>query len=339
MRRMTWLIFIVISMVGLFMVNEVKAVEENDTYSFSVTPLKPGTKDPQESYYELKVQPNEQKNLEVRVQNSSNHDLTVDVETNNGSTNDNGISSYLKKKERDSSLLIGFSDLAKAESDQVTIPANSYKDVAIHLTIPETPFEGTVLGGLRFTSHDSQAEVQKKKSDVGNNIAYTIGVVLQESDEEVAPLIQLNTIQTEQRNGRNYISGNIQNKAPRIIKNLTVDAKVYEENGDKVLYEASNNTMRMAPNSNFNFGISLETHTFKSGTYRMKLEGSADGEAFSFDKVFKIESKEAKKWNENAVWVEEDPANDLMLYAVIGVLTILLLLSFYYFFKSKRGMD
>ncbi|MEC5317318.1 DUF916 domain-containing protein, partial [Enterococcus casseliflavus] len=118
--------------------------------------------------------------LQVEIVNSSSDEMTIQVEANNATTNDNGISSYLKEEERDSSLKVAFEDLAAVEEDQIAVPAKGSKKAVVNVTIPEETFKGQILGGLRFT--EVKKEQEEQDAAIGNNIAYTIGVLLQESD-------------------------------------------------------------------------------------------------------------------------------------------------------------
>ncbi|MEB7428079.1 DUF916 and DUF3324 domain-containing protein [Enterococcus faecalis] len=305
---------------------QVVGAEENKNMDklFSVSPLNPETKEPQSSYYDLTVKPNEEKELSVRIFNSSESPLKVNVELNNATTNNNGITSYQASEERDSSLKAGFSDIASVKESTITIKEKSYVDVPVQLKMPKESFKGSILGGIRISAAESDEEESKEQETaVKSKISYVVGVLLKESDEAIRPDIQLNDIITEQRNYRNYISANLQNKAPTMVKKLEVEAKVYKKGSNTVVYEASNSEMRMAPNSNFNFGINLENQPFKSGEYTMVLSGKADEEAFNFKKNFEITSKESNSFNKNAVYVEEDNTAKIILYILLGVLAVI----------------
>ncbi|MTD40214.1 DUF3324 domain-containing protein [Erwinia sp. CPCC 100877] len=312
-------------------------VRADEGGGFSVTPLDLKTGEAQSSYYDLKVKPKETLQLQVAIDNSSSKEMTIQVEANNATTNDNGISSYLKEKERDSSLTVAFEDLSKVKEEKIKIPAKSTKNAVVDVTIPEEPFKGEILGGLHFTKVKTEDE-EEQKSTIGTNIAYTIGVLLRESDEEITPEMAMNGVITEQRNYRNYISANLQNRAPCMIKELKAHAQVYKKGTDELCYEASNDAMRMAPNSNFNFGISLEDQKFVPGDYTMKVTGTADGTPFEFSEDFKISAEEAKEYNKNAIFVQEE-GTPYWVY-VMGLCGILLVgLLLFLLIKKRRGTD
>lgn len=322
---------------------QVVGAEENKNTDklFSVSPLNPETKEPQSSYYDLTVQPNEEKELSVRIFNSSESPLKVKIELNNATTNNNGITSYQASEEKDSSLKTGFSDIASVKESTVTIKEKGYVDVPVHLTIPKEKFKGSILGGIRISAaEEDEAGSTEQETAVKSKISYVVGVLLKEDDGVVRPDIQLNDIITEQRNYRNYISANLQNKAPTMVKKLAVEAKVYKKGSNTVVYEAANSEMRMAPNSNFNFGINLENQPFKAGKYTMVLSGKADEEAFKFKKDFEITSKESNSFNKNAVYVEEDTTAKLILYISLSVLVVIVTVLGCYVYrlhKKKEG--
>lgn len=307
---------------ALIPMQPVLAEDTDGGAGFSISPINPETGQIQSSYYDLLVQPEEENLLKIKIYNSYSEDLAVKVEANNGSTNDNGITSYLANDKRDETLKVAFSDIAKLESEEIVVPKNGTAEAVVKVSVPAENFKGEILGGIRFTEKDPEANRIGTEATVKNNIAYTVGVVLREDDENIEPKMNLISVQTESRNARNYISATIQNTVPRIIKNLTANAKVYRKGEEELLYEAEKNDMRMAPNSNFNFGISLEDQPLLPGEYTLDLTGTADGKSYSFSKDFKITKEEAAEANKNAVYVENNSNDSTWIYIIIGALGI-----------------
>ena len=303
---------------------------------FSVSPLSIDTGEPQSTYYDLKVTPNEQKNIIIRVFNSGAEEIEVKTEVNNASTNNNGITSYHKAKNRDSTLKVGLADFTTTEASHIKVPAKGYTDAKFTINVPVQPFRGEVLGGVRFTSEDVKSGKSDKGASVTNNMAYTVGVLLHETESNITPNIKLNKVITEQRNSRNFISANIQNTVPRIIKNLGVKAEITKKGHSKVLYEAQNTDLRMAPNSNFYYGINLGAHRLKSGNYTMKVTGMADGSEFKFEKDFSISQKEASKLNNSSVFVDDEENNTILLYILLVLILGLLSTALTYIVIKKR---
>ena len=310
------------------------SVSADTNKSFSVTPLDPDTEQTQPSYYDLKIAPNEKKILPIRIYNGAEQAIKVKININNGATNNNGITDYSGAGKKNATLKVGFSDIATVDNEEVTIPAKSAVDVPVTVIMPETKYDGQILGGIRVTS--AEEKEKPKASGIASNIAYTVGVVLSETETKVTPDISLLGVKTEQRNSQNYISATLQNGAPVIIKKLEAKASVTKKGSKKVLYEAENSSMRMAPNSQFNYGINLVTTAFKSGKYTMTVTGKADGKAFSFTKNFTIKSKEAKEFNKNSVYVTDKPTNNTYLFIIIATLVLIIIASIIWYIKKNK---
>jgi hypothetical protein len=307
---------LLVGCIGLVFLTHMDYCFAEESNAISVSPLDPVTNEPQSSYYEFEVVPSDVKQFTIRVFNSSNINKEVKIELNDATTNDNGITSYLSKKERDITLKVGFSDIASTESSVISVPANGSSDVPITINTPKEEFDGVILGGVRITEVDSESE--KSETSVTGKVAYTVGVVLNESGEYIEPEIKLNEVSVEQRNYRNYISANIQNIKPTIIKSLEVKADIYTKDKQKV-YSAERDGMRMAPNSNFNFGISLEDKQIVAGKYLLKLSGEADGIHFSFEREFEILASDADKYNKSSLFVKDIETDTQWWYIAIAI--------------------
>lgn len=330
-KRFLWLPLLVFCLGG----GTVWADQTNASNSFSISPLNPDTNLPQSTYYNLTVKPNEEKEIKVRIFNSSSEALTVKVALNDATTNENGVISYSGEGEKDNSLKVAFTSMAHLDQEQVRIHAKGSYDASIKIKVPSEQFTGTVLGGVRVTS--VTASNASTSAAIKANIAYSVAVLMTEDGAQPDPSMHLLGVKKESRNYRNYISAELQNSSPRLIKKLEVDAKVYKKNSSKLLYEAKKSEMQMAPNSKFAYGISLENTAFTPGKYRMVVTGTADGKAFSFSKDFEITSKEAKTYNKNSVYVTSEPTNALIFYLMGGIFVVLLLAFVYWLRKRTKG--
>lgn len=339
MKRLVKLSFFIVFILSVFSGKGFVYADDNGT--FTISPINPDTGEVMSNYFDLMVKPKEEKTLTIRVFNDSDKESNIRLSANNGATNDNGITSYLGTEERDETLKVAFTDLVSTNTQELTLAAHSQKDVNVHITMPEEPFDGEVLGGIRVTSNNKQSntEADEQKTSISNNIAYTIGVVLKENTKKVAPEMNLLGVKVEQRNSRNYISSNLQNRAPRIIKDLKVEQKIYKKGTDTLVYESSNSNMRMAPNSNFFYGVNLEDEPLKAGEYTLKVSGTADEEAFSFVKDFTIEAKQAEELNKNSVFVEESNELPIWVYIVIGTMFIIIVVGIYIIRKGATRRE
>ncbi len=134
-------------------------------------------------------------------------------------------------------------------------------------------------------------------------------------------------------NGRNVVTANLQNVKPAMLKNLSVDAKIYKEKGTDVLFEAKKENLRMAPNSNFDYAISWENKAFDPGTYRVEVKATDGDQKWEWTKKFTIEGKTADKLNDTAV----EAKKDYTLYYIIGGVLLLIILLVLVFFLGRRS--
>ncbi|MFQ6322510.1 WxL protein host-binding domain-containing protein [Lactococcus garvieae] len=78
---------------------------------------------------------------------------------------------------------------------------------------------------------------------------------------------------------------------------------------DEVLYSETKEGLRMAPNSNFDYAVSLGKKPFKPGKYTFKGVAQSGDKKWNFEKDFEI------KGNKESVSVEKD---NTWLYFLIG---------------------
>ncbi|EUJ27205.1 hypothetical protein MFLO_13615 [Listeria floridensis FSL S10-1187] len=184
--------------------------------------------DKTKTYFDLQMEPGQVQELEVVVTNSQNQDIIIENNANTAITNDNGIVDYSRTNPKfDKTLKYPFSKIAEVE-ETTTIPAKSQKSIKIKVTMPKEFFDGIILGGLHFKEKedDKKADEANKGVQIENRYAYVIGVMLRETDKEVAPDMKLNAITPSQVNYRNVLKANLQNTEQTMIKDLKVEASV-----------------------------------------------------------------------------------------------------------------
>lgn len=305
---------------------------------FSVSAVIPENQiDKSKTYFELRMKPCQVQELEVLLTNGLSHTVTVVTNANTAVTNDNGIVDYSNKAPKfDNTLKIPFSKIAEMP-DEITVPANGSKTVKVKVTMPRDPFDGFVLGGLHFSEKDNGDKNESGEGvQIKNKYAYVIGVILSENDIAVNPDMKLNQIKPDQINYRNVLKVNLQNVKPVILQNLDVDAQVYKDGGDEALYKMKQSTLRMAPNSNFDFGISWNDEEFKPGKYRLKMVATSGNHTWKWDERFDIKADVAAEFNGKAVGLEKD---DTMWYVAGGVLLGLLVLGLVFWLGRRMRSE
>lgn len=293
--------------------------------SFSVQAVIPENQiDKTQTYFDLKMKAGQTQDLTVEMRNDTSEAVTVNVLPNTAITNQNGIVEYNNtNKKQDSSLKVSFKDIATVEKE-ITIPAKSQKQVKVHVQMPKESYDGVILGGLYFTEKSIEKQDNTSKgSQIVNRYAYVIGVKLTETDKVVNPELRLNEVKATQVNYRNVFTANIQNYESAILKDLKIDGKIYKKGSDKVLYSASRENLRMAPNSNFDYAISLDNKPFKSGKYIFKGIAKSGSRKWNFEKEFEIKGTTARNYNKSAVSLENDYT---WVYLLIGLILFMILL-------------
>jgi hypothetical protein len=292
--------------------------------SFSVQAIIPDNQvDKSQSYFDLRMSPGQAQDLTVEMRNDTAEAVTVNVLPNTAITNQNGIVEYNNTSTaRDSTLKTSFKEIATTDKE-VSIPAKSKKQIKVHVQMPTNSYDGVVLGGLYFTEKAKPEENKDKGSQIVNRYAYVIGVKLTETDTVVNPDLKLTSVQAKQVNYRNVIAANIQNTQSALLKDLSIEGKVYTKGGKNVLYSTKRDNLRMAPNSNFDFGISLNNKPFKPGKYTFKGTAKSGKQTWTFEKDFEIKGETAKTYNKQAVSLKKDYT---WIYLLIGLVIFLILL-------------
>lgn len=327
-----------------FSILEARADENSSNVGVSaVIPENQINKD--KTYFDLLLAPGEEQELEVILTNSSNADITMESSVNSAVTNDNGVVDYSQIKPKyDKTLMYPLSSIATFEKEQV-IPANSEKKMKITVKMPETEINGIIAGGVYLSAKDDENAAKGENSGVQikNKYVYVVGMQLRNRKDisDVLPELVLdkNLIQAKQVNYRNYLGINLQNTESVFIRDMTVEAKIYKKGSNEVFVESKDENLKMAPNSNFNYGVNWKNQEFEAGTYRAKVTAIAkdyENKTWTWDEEFTITAKDAKELNEKAVDLEVQKTPLWMYIAITGALVLLLIVILY---LIKRHLD
>lgn len=319
-------------LVGGVLFGAPQSLVEAAELNFSVKAILPENQiDKKQNYFDLRVKPGEKQTIEVEVTNSGDEEIEVDMYLAAASTNIKGVISYPDPKSEDfkydDTLKYPLPEIAKMP-ESVKVPAKSSVKVPIELSVPEEEFKGMIVGGIQFMKKEDESDSEEQGGGMGvrNKFMYRIGLKLTEEDDAVETDMKLLGVHAGQVSYRNVIYANLQNTEPAVMEDLSVEAKVYPKGSKNLLYQQKTSDMRMAPNSNFEFPISIGNKAFKAGKYTLHLVATAaDDKRWEFTKDFEITSDEAKKYNEeSAVELEYEP--NLWLWIGIGIGVVLLLI-------------
>lgn len=286
------------------------------------------------SYFDLKMAPGAEQDITVTVSNRSDKKETIELEVNNAMTNQNGVIDYSQHgKKTDESLKYPIEKLVTNNQQKVVFSPGETKKVSFHLKMPNEKITGTILGGIHI-SKESEAKKGKKQSvTIENLYSYVLGLQIREDMEIVKPVMNLKNVKPTLVNYRTAVAANLQNSTPTILRNVSVDSKVYKKNSDAVLHETKKENMNVAPNTNFDFPISWDNEELEPGTYTLKMHVGADQGEWNFTKDFTIQGKEVKKLNDAAVELKK--TDNTLIYILIGVI-IALILGFILFYLKMR---
>ena len=310
---------------------------EEGTLSFYVTPEFPESQVAgSNSYFDLNLAAGETETLSLKLQNASSEAIQVQVTPHTAYTNVHGVVEYGKDaQEPDTSLSYSLDELIDP-SGLIELAGNETKTITVPLHMPEDPFEGFLAGGLRITEVKEEQEETPSEGEgvaIKNEFAYVVGVIVSNSRDSVQPDLDLLDVFADQLNYRNVISAKLQNVTPTFVNRLAVEATVQRVGEDEVLYEASEEMMQMAPNSNFDFPISLDGDRFQSGDYVLNLKATSGEEEWSWERTFTINADDARSLNRADVTIDSS-LNWWMIGSI--VLCILLLGTILYLLIQKK---
>lgn len=322
-----------------FLPQAVQAEETSlNTY---VTPLFPESQvDESKGYYELLLPPGQKETLRLEVGNSSSEPINVQVTPHTAYTNTLGNVEYGKDVEEADPTLIHSLDELMTPSEVITLAGNETKVIEIPLQMPKDAFEGYLAGGLRITEVKEEEDSDASGGEgvaIKNEFAHVVGVVVSNTRDSVQPELELLDVFADQLNYRNVISATLQNFTPTFVNQLAVEATVKRVGENEVLYKAEKEMMQMAPNSNFNFPISLEGDRFRSGNYVLELTATSGENEWSWTREFTIEAEEARKLNREDVMIDSG-VNWWMIGAII-LLILMLGLVLYLMWQKKRARE
>lgn len=308
-----------------------------ETLNFHVTPELPQSQiEGAASYYNVNLNPGETETLVLMMKNDKEEPIEVKVTAHTAFTNVNGVVEYGKTAEQaDPTLPYSLDELIEP-IDTIKLEAKESKRVELTLNMPADSFEGVLAGGLRIEEVRPEEDDEDSGESIAikNEFSYVVGVLASNSRSSVQPDLELLDVFADQVNYRNVISATLQNFTPTFVNRLEVEATVHREGEDEVLYEANQSQMQMAPNSNFNFPISLEGDRFQSGEYVLNMTTRSGEEEWKWTKKFTIEADEARKLNRADVTI--DTSTNWWMIGAIGLFLMILAIAIYVLLQKRK---
>ncbi|OJG74743.1 hypothetical protein RV12_GL002160 [Enterococcus quebecensis] len=297
----------------------------------------PSTKqvDETKTYFDLRLTPKETHTIKAKVTNRSDQEQIIHTQVKTATTNTNGVVEYINSDKNQSiNLPYDLSKLVKTNTQKITLAPHESTEVEYTITMPEKDFSGILSGGIVFTSENTE-EPEKTTADVAikNQFGYVIALVLH-GNKEVTPNLELSKVSLGQVNNRNVVFAHLANPNAAYLNRMNVNVKITKKNTDKILYETSKSELQMAPNSVFNYPVSLQETEFKPGKYLLAIHAESKGKAWDFEKEFEIKAKEAQTLNDKA-YIHRDK-DKYVLYLVIFLVLLVLIILFMIYRKRQQ---
>lgn len=306
------------------------AEEETQTGGFTIEGIPNDNQiDKNISYFYLHEEPSEEDTLDLKLVNSSNKDMILQVEVSDANTNSNGIIDYSGDLENHEALKTPLSTILKPENTEVKVPANSDVITKLHLKMPNKKENGVILGGINVSEKAEEITNKNQKKGtitVGNIYAYTLGVAL--TNDNVVNLyknesVELDDVQAELFDGHRIVKATILNPHPYIFSEADVTGKVMKKGSQKVLEEKTKKDVSIAPQSAFPLNIDWGKKDLTPGTYVFKGTVTSGDKKWEFEKEFTIKAEEAKEINKESVFQVRTPKWLIWLSIVLVILTAL----------------
>ncbi|WP_062805761.1 DUF916 and DUF3324 domain-containing protein [Enterococcus pernyi] len=329
---------IVLLMVFVSLLAPMRVGAEEGTLNFYVTPeFSNNQKSGNDRYFQLTLPPDATEKLTLKLQNANAEAKKIKITPHTAYTNVMGVVEYGQDAEKADSTLKHSLDELIEQPEIIELAGNETKTVTLDLNMPKEEFEGLLAGGLRVSEVKEEATEETSNEEgvaIQNDFAYIIGVVVSNKQDAVQPDLDLLDVFADQLNYRNVISANLQNFTPTFVNRLEVEATVQKAGEEEILYQASQEQMQMAPNSNFNFPISLDGDRFRSGEYLLKMTARSGEDEWQWERKFTIDADEARALNQQDVTI--DTSINWWIVGTIFLILLLIGLIFYLFIQKKR---
>lgn len=298
--------------------------------------------DPKVGYYDLKVKPGQKETIKFKINNLDTQTHTYNIAVNRATTDINGVIVYNQhnvKKDRD--LKYNIENLVSYPKT-ATVNAKTSKEISVKINAPESGFKGELLGGI-LVDENNQSNVTKAAKGVTlkNKYDYVLGLQLQESTNPTKSDLKLiNDFQTSDQ-GQIYIAAEMDNDVPKLEKNVDVSAKITPKNSSKVILKSSKNNMSIAPDSDFDYPVDVNTvggrsrnNRLKPGTYTMHLNVKANNgkNLWNLKRNFVITRKENKQINKKT----PNRSKDIWIILVSIIILIVIAGSVIFIYRRKQ---
>lgn len=326
-------------------------------FNFSVKAVLPENQASKASYFDLLMKPDQEQTLSVELSNSTDKSVTVEQGLASATTNLNGVVEYSPNNiKADSSLKYNMKDYVNLDKE-IVLPPKTTKTVKIKVKMPATRFKGYMAGGLTYKEKQSEKKTSDSKGiSIQNEYAYVIALLMSQETEKVAPDLKLTKVAPGQVNYRNVINANLQNPTMGYLNQMQLTETIKGIDNPKLVYKSSKEMMQMAPNSNFDYPLSLNGEKLQPGKYQLKMtvHGQKDENGkyvvkdskgnetrykyeWKFTQDFEITADKARELNQKDVTIKQD--NSWIKWLIIALIILVLILILFFILWKRRKKE
>jgi len=321
----------------------VHAASVNNDIGYSVEAQLPKNQiDKRNSFFELKMKSGQSQTLQTKIYNVTNEEIKVKSAIHTAWTNSGGAIDYTNTTNSyDSSLKYKMSDLTKVQGQKtVTIPAKGSKTVSAKVNMPDTSFNGIILGGWYFERLNTKVTGNvKRANNVHNKYSYVVGMEYVMGKVPSGNL-KLGKVAAGISNYHRGVIANLRNPTATMVPNLKMNTTITNRDGGKVVKHLKQENVQMAPNSGFSYSMLYGKTPLAAGNYHLHMVVKNTDRTWVFDRDFTITKSQASKYNSDSV---DNPGINIWLLIGLGALAmlilILLILLIIYLIRRRRRDD
>lgn len=319
---------------GLSLTQQVHADAQTQNADFEIQPITPeGQIDASKNYYDVEYKPGSTHTIEMRIQNFTNHKITVKSELQNGMTQQGGGLKYQTTTSGlDESLrhpLTTFASVEKADR-VVHLGPNETTVIQAHIKMPSEKFSGIIAGSWHFIEYLKNGK--NSSESISSNYAYETGIVLRGSHYKVYPELKYDSSGPILVDNRPAMGIKLRNTQAMLLKKVYVKAVVIKKGlfPDKRLFENANTSI--APSSSIVLPVAWNYDDMKPGKYEVDVKVTGENlwnklpMTWTFKRTFNVSKKSAVAINKKAIqrptnkWLYAFTASGVMLLvAAVGL--------------------
>lgn len=272
-------------------------------------------------YFNLKLKPNAEKTLKIKVFNPTNKPITVKVSAKDAQTADDGRIDYLSDDPVSKKLLPEPGSHYVHFKPQVVVPPNAQKVVNVKVKMPNTVFKGKKALAINL------AAMGPTGGSINNRYVYAVGVTLNGTKMATKKLhrIEMPKMQTGFVDKQAALQFKVTNPDPVFLKKGHLSIKLTNQKLGFFNYKLDLKKMHIAPNSTFNANLLLGGKRLVAGRYTMVAHFKSDQYQYQIKKTVQITKTDARYINEhNADYQKKRQMLIIIIiaYAVLGSVLI-----------------